>query len=66
MGLRSAVPTTGGDDREVPAVEQSLFRHEGPWTEDAYLALTGNDGRVEVDSTGERTVLQPAEQSSVD
>jgi hypothetical protein len=42
------VPTTGGDDREVPAVEQSLFRHEGPWTEDAYLALTGNDGRVEV------------------
>jgi hypothetical protein len=32
----------------VPAVDQPVFDHEGPWTEDAYLALTDNDGRVEV------------------
>jgi len=29
-------------------VDHPLFDHEGPWTEDAYLALRGNDGRVEV------------------
>jgi Putative restriction endonuclease len=32
----------------VPAVDHPVFDHEGPWTEDAYLALEGNDGRVEV------------------
>jgi hypothetical protein len=25
-----------------------VFEHEGPWTEDAFLGLAGNDGRVEV------------------
>jgi hypothetical protein len=29
-------------------VDHPVFDHEGPWTEDAYLALPGNDGRVEV------------------
>jgi len=29
-------------------VDHPVFDHEGPWTEDAYLALSGNDGRVEV------------------
>jgi Putative restriction endonuclease len=32
----------------VPAVDHPVFDHDGPWTEDAYLALPGNDGRVEV------------------
>jgi hypothetical protein len=37
------------DDREVPAVD--VFDREGPWTEEAYLALPA-DGRVElVDGT---------------
>ncbi len=29
-------------------MDHPVFDHEGPWTEDAYLALEGNDGRVEV------------------
>jgi hypothetical protein len=29
-------------------VDQPVFEHEGPWTEDAFLGLAGNDGRVEV------------------
>ena len=29
-------------------MDQPVFDHEGPWTEDAYLALRGNDGRAEV------------------
>jgi Putative restriction endonuclease len=29
-------------------VEHPVFDHDGPWTEDAYLGLQGNDGRVEV------------------
>jgi hypothetical protein len=50
----------------VPAVDHPVFDHEGPWTEDAYLALTGNDGRVEVvdgtllvgpDTSGQRAVV---------
>ena len=43
--LRAA---NGAADREVPAVDDPVFGHEGPWTEDAYLRLSGNDGRVEV------------------
>ena len=47
-------------------MDQPVFDHEGPWTEDAYLALTGNDGRVEVvdgtllvgpDTSGQRAVV---------
>jgi Putative restriction endonuclease len=34
-------------EREEAAVDQSVFDHEGPWTEAAYLALQ-HDGRVEV------------------
>jgi hypothetical protein len=50
----------------VPAVDHPVFDHEGPWTEDAYLALTDNDGRVEVvdgtlligpDTSGQRAVV---------
>lgn len=29
-------------------MDRPVFDHEGPWTEDAYLGLEGNDGRVEV------------------
>lgn len=29
-------------------MDHPVFDHVGPWTEDAYLALEGNDGRVEV------------------
>jgi hypothetical protein len=29
-------------------VDLPVFDHEGPWTEDAYLGLAGNDGRLEV------------------
>ena len=29
-------------------MDQPVFEHEGPWTEDAFLGLAGNDGRVEV------------------
>jgi hypothetical protein len=38
-------PATIRNEREEAVVD--LFDHEGPWTEDAYLALT-HDGRVEV------------------
>lgn len=38
-------------DRKVPAVDHPVFDHDGPWSEDAYLALPG-DGRIElVDGT---------------
>lgn len=29
-------------------MDRPVFEHEGPWTEDAFLGLAGNDGRVEV------------------
>lgn len=29
-------------------MDRSVFDHEGPWTEDAYLGLSGDDGRIEV------------------
>lgn len=35
------------DNREVVAVDHPVFDHEGPWDEDAYVALP-RDGRVEV------------------
>jgi hypothetical protein len=35
------------DDREVAAVEHPVFDHEGPFTEDAFLAL-GGEGRIEL------------------
>jgi Protein of unknown function (DUF820). len=39
------------NDRKVPAVDHPVFDHDGPWTEDAYLALP-SDGRIElVDGT---------------
>lgn len=43
------VTMSGSNDREVPAVD--VFDREGPWTQEAYLALPA-DGRVElVDGT---------------
>jgi hypothetical protein len=40
-------PATTGHEREAAAVDDSVFEHDGPWTEAAYLALP-HDGRVEV------------------
>jgi hypothetical protein len=37
----------GNEREEVTVDSQSVFDHEGPWTEAAYLALE-HDGRVEV------------------
>ena len=45
--LRNERPT-GSPTERVPAVDHPVFDHEGPWTEDAYLGLAGNDGRVEI------------------
>lgn len=43
--------TTGARERKGAVVDHHVFDHEGPWTEDAYLALPADgraDGRVEV------------------
>jgi hypothetical protein len=43
----SPASTPERPEREVAAVDRAVLSHDGPWAEDAYLALR-HDGRVEV------------------